>query len=124
MAVYILTYHHLSSGWFYFSMFIFFVGCKCSAMDLQPLQIVINEAIAESLALAKVTVKEAASICGMSEPNFYRAISGERYRSLSLASLMKLPYRFWLHFGPQIMWLVAKKHAQEIAETIGLRRSA
>lgn len=103
---------------------LFLVGWLCAAMDLQPLQQLVNDAVVECLTLAKITMQEAASLCGMSETNFRRALSGEEYRNISLVHLCALPYRFWLHFGPYLMWMVAKKHAREIAETIVVRRSA
>lgn len=120
----LMTVYHFSSGWLWFGAVVFFLCLKGAVMDLQPLQMLVNEAIVDCLSIAHLTMQEAASICGMSEANFYRALSGERYRSLSLAHLLKLPYRFWLHFGPNLMWLVAKKHAQEIADTLSLKRSA
>jgi hypothetical protein len=110
--------------WQYLVAGIGFVLLQCAAMDLDPLQQVINEAIRECLVLEKITDQQAASICGMSENNFRRALSGEPLRSLSLARLFRLPWGFWLRFGPMLMWMVAKKHAQEIADTFSLKRSA
>jgi hypothetical protein len=110
--------------WQYLVAGIGFVLMQCAAQDLEPLQQVVNAAIVECLTLAHIPIKEAASLCGMSEANFRRSLSGEEYRNISLVHLFKLPYRFWLHFGPMLMWMVAKKHAQEIAETFSVKRSA
>ncbi len=117
------TYIHGSMSLGCEVLMVFALLVKClGAMDLEPLQALVNDAIRKCLLLSELTDKEAASLCGMSYVNFNRALSGEKYRSLSLAHLFKLPYRFWLHFGPTLMWMVAKKHAEEIAETLKLRK--
>lgn len=95
-----------------------FICLKASAMNLDHIEAIINDAIVNCLALAQIPVKEAAAIAGMTETHFRKALSGESYRHITLVHLLKLPYKFWLFFGPQIMWLVARKHAIEIAETI------
>lgn len=58
------------------------------------------------------------------EGQFRRALRGEGYRLLALNHLIKLPYAFWLWFGPALMWIVAKKHAAEIADTVAVRLKA
>lgn len=123
------TYIHyspslLSQIWSVIVLVLFLLGWLCAAMDLAPLQAIVNDAIRECLVLAKITDKEAAALTGMSETHFRRALSGEEHRYVSLVHLCKLPYRFWLHFSPLLMWMVAKKHAQEIAETFSAKRSA
>lgn len=126
MTAYIATgtHHGLNSVWQFASLIAIFALFKCAAMDLAPLQRIVNDGIRECLTLARITHQEAATLTGMSETNFYRALSGEESRNLSLVHLFKLPYRFWLHFGPMLMWLVAKKHAQEIRESFQSVRSA
>lgn len=120
----LLTVHHFSLWWHALALVLIAVFLKASVVDLQPLQALLNAAIRECLVLSQITDKEAASLCGMSYQNFNRALSGEAYRSLSLAHLFQLPWRFWLRFGPMLMWMVAKKHAEEIAETFSIKRSA
>lgn len=89
-------------------------------MNLDHIEAIVNDAIINCLSLAHIPVKEAAAVTGMSETNFRKALTGESYRHITLVHLLKLPYKFWLYFGPQVMWLVARKHAIEIAETIAL----
>lgn len=103
---------------------LFLAGWLCAAMDLRPLQQLVNDAVIECLVIAKITMQEAAFLCGMSETNFRRALSGEENRNISLVHLCMLPYRFWGRFGPLLMWMVAKKHMQEIAETFVPRERA
>jgi len=109
---------------FYVLVFVWILGLRLSTMDTSDLQGLVNEMILECLTLAKIPIKEAAALAGMTETAFRNALSGEKYRHISLFHLLQLPYRFWLHFGPMLMWAVAKKHVREIGETVGMRRSA
>lgn len=95
-----------------------------SVVDLKPLQQLVNDAVIECLTVSRIPIKEAAYLNGMSESNFRRMLSGEDYRNISLVHVCALPYRFWLHFGPELMWMVAQKHMQEIGETVTVRRQA
>ena len=105
-------------------IFAWVAALKLSVMDTSDLQHLVNEMILECLTLAKIPIKEAAALAGLTETAFRNALSGEKYRHISLFHLLQLPYRFWLHFGPMLMWAVAKKHVREIGETVGMRRSA
>jgi len=105
-------------------VFVWMGALKLSVMDTSDLQHLVNEMILECLTLAKIPIKEAAALAGLTETAFRNALSGEKYRHISLFHLLQLPYRFWLHFGPALMWAVAKKHANEIAETFSMKRSA
>ncbi len=98
-------------------------GMKCAAMDFVELRETVNHAILDCLERSQIPIKEAAAVAGMTETHFRKALSGEGNRQISIVHLMGLPYRFWLHFSPTLMWMVAKKHAQEIAETFTLRRA-
>lgn len=100
------------------------LGLRCSAMDLESLEVLLGNAVLSALESAKVTVKEAGALMVLDESTLRKAIRGEKSHHWSLNRLMKLPFSFWLHFGPTLLWLVAKRNAQEIAETVGLRRSA
>ncbi len=99
------------------------VGIKATVMDVEPLQQLVNDTIRKCLVLADITDKQAAALCGISETHFRRALSGEPQRYISLVHLFRLPYRFWLHFGPMLMWMVAKQHAEEIAASFSARRA-
>lgn len=97
---------------------------KCAALDLEPLEQVLGDAVLSALESARITVKEAVAIMAIDESQFRKALRGEGYRHISLNHLLKLPFSFWLAFSPTLMYLVAKKNMVEIAETVGLRRNA
>ncbi len=99
-------------------------GIKCASMDLSELRDVLKDAILDSLERAQIPIKEAAACAGMSDSHFRKALAGEGNKHLSIVHLMGLPYKFWLTFGPNLMWLVAKKHAIEIAESFSVARRA
>lgn len=119
-----LIIHGTYSAWFIALLIFFFVGVNCAAMDLTPLDQLLGEAVASALISAGITVKQAVALMAIDETQFRKALKGEGYRNLSLNHLVKLPWAFWLYFGPTLMWLVAKKHATEIAETVTLRERA
>jgi hypothetical protein len=99
-------------------------GMKCAAMDFSELRGMVNDAILDCLERGRIPIKEAADCAGMTETHFRKALSGEGNRQISIVHLMGLPFdRFWLHFGPTLLWLAAKKHAKEIAENFTLRRA-
>ena len=113
-----------SEWWIAAVSIVWVVGMKCAAMDLAELRELVQNAILQCLELAQIPIKEAAVLCGMTDTHFRKALKGEAGRHLGLLHLMGLPYRFWLHFGPQLMWMVAKKHAVEIAESFSFARRA
>ncbi len=92
-------------------------------MDLSHLEAIIGDAIVNCLSHAQIPIKEAAMLMEMNETNFRKALTGEAGRTITLVRLIKLPYRFWLHFGPQIMWLVTRKHMIEIGETFAAMKA-
>jgi len=95
-----------------------------SAMNFDEMNQVFGDAVLSALESARITIKEAVAIMAVDESQFRKALRGEGYRHVSLNHLLKLPFSFWLHFSPTLMYLVAKKNMVEIAETVGLRKSA
>ena len=100
------------------------VGLKCAALDLSDLEKVLGDAVRDALMLARITEENAADMVQMDVSSFRKALRGERHMQLGLARLMRLPFVFWLHFSPTLMYLVAKKNVTEIAESLGVRTSA
>ncbi len=105
-------------------MVTWFCGLKCAAMDLSQLEQVLGDAVLTSLDAARITVKEAASLMAIDESQLRKGLRGEKSYHLSLNRLVRLPFAFWLHFSPALTYLVARKNVVEIAETLGLRKSA
>jgi hypothetical protein len=77
-----------------------------------------------ALQQARITTKEAAALMKIDESQLRHGMRGEKGYHLSLNRLMRLPFAFWLHFSPAIIYLVAKKNVSDIAEDLGLRKSA
>jgi hypothetical protein len=120
----VLIHGSMSEFWMAVALTVWIVAMKCAAMDVSDLRQLVQTAILQCLELAQIPIKEAASLAGMTDTHFRKALSGDGGRHLGLLHLLNLPYRFWLHFGPQLMWMVAKKHAAEIAESFSFARRA
>jgi hypothetical protein len=105
---------------------LYFVGAcfalKLSAMTTDDLEKDLGQAVLDSLDRAQITVKEAAAIMHLDESNFRKQLRGEPSNHISLTRLLRLPYRFWLWLSPSLIYLVAKRNAEEIAVSIGLRQ--
>ncbi len=97
---------------------------KAASMDFTELEKIAGQAVRETLMLAGITEENAADLMHMDVSALRKCLRGEGKLQLGVARLMRLPFGFWLHFSPVLMYLVAKKHAQEIAESLGLRKSA
>jgi len=95
---------------------------KLSAVSTDELEKDLGQAVLDSLDRAQITVKEAAAIMHLDESNFRKQLRGEPSHHISLTRLLRLPYRFWLWLSPSLIYLVAKRNAEEIAVSIGMRR--
>ena len=95
---------------------------RCAAMTTDDLEKDLGQAVLDSLDRAQITVKEAAAIMRLDESNFRKQLRGEPSNHISLTRLLRLPYRFWLWLSPSLIYLVAKRNAEEIAVSIGMRQ--
>jgi len=101
-------------------LILFFIALRCSAMDLSHLEAVLGEAVRDSLRSARITEDVAAELMLMDVAAFRRCLRGESRLQLGVARLMRLPFVFWLHFSPTLMYLVAKQNITQIADDFGL----
>lgn len=99
-------------------------GVRIAAASGEALDKLLGAATLLCFELSRITVKEAAPIMGMDESHLRQALRGEAAHHLSLNRLVRLPFAFWLHFGPALIYLVAKQNVQAIAEDLKLRKSA
>lgn len=88
------------------------------------LEQIMCEAVIRSLEAARLTIKEAASLMKIDESQLRHGLRGEKGYHLSLNRLVRLPFAFWMHFSPELVYLTAKRNALNIAEDLGLKRSA
>jgi len=95
---------------------------KLSASSTDDLEKALGQAVLDSLDRAHITVKEAAAIMHLDESNFRKQLRGEPSNHISLTRLLRLPYRFWLWLSPSLIYLVAKRNAEEIAVSMGMRQ--
>ncbi len=120
-AVLLASPVHGSSSLAAFSLVIFLLILRCSAMDLSSLEAVIGQAVRESLLLAGITEEQAADLMQMDLSALRKCLRGEGRLQLGVARLLRLPFGFWLRFSPSLMYLVAKQHASQIADDLGIK---
>lgn len=98
---------------------------RLSTVDTSELEMLLAQSVVNALHAAQLTQKEAAAAMRIDIKQLGRQLRGEPMQHLSLTKLIRLPFVFWLHFGPTLMWLVAKKRYDEIAaEVEQLKRRA
>jgi hypothetical protein len=98
------------------------VALRCAAVSTDDLERDLGQAVLDALDRAQITVKEAAAIMRLDESNLRKQLRGEPSNHISLTRLLRLPYRFWLWLSPSLIYLVAKRNAEEIAVSIGMRQ--
>lgn len=99
-------------------------GLRMSAQSSDDLEVTLGAAVSLSFAHARLTTKEAAALMRIDESQLRHCLRGDKGYHLSLNRLLRLPFGFWLHFGPALIYLVAKKNMTEIAEDLGFKRPA
>lgn len=108
----------------FFFMVVWVLLVQLTAASTDELEKILAAAVLESLERARITTKEAAALMKLDESNLRKQLRGEPANHISLTRLIRLPWSFWLWFSPSLAYLVAKKNTMEIAETLGLRKSA
>lgn len=86
--------------------------------DLERLAL---NALLESMAIARISGKEAAILLGMSEGQWSEVCQGKRHLP-SINRLLNLPWPFWSAFLPSLAYLLTKKKVRELV--LDERRSA
>lgn len=97
---------------------------RFAAATTSDLEKLLGLAVLDALDATKLTVKEA---CGLMRTDYYhfmQALKGEPGRHISLTCLVRLPFTFWMAFLPILTYLIAKQNITDIAESLGVRRSA
>lgn len=84
----------------------------------------LGQAVADALHLARLTVKEAASLMATDESQLRKQLRGEPSHHVSLTRLCRLPMPFWLAFIPALTSLVMRRHLTELVGDAQSRRSA
>ena len=84
----------------------------------------LGAAVLEGLDHAKLTVKEAACLMHWDESNLRKSLRGEPGHHMNLTRLLRLPVSFWMWFLPTLTYLVMRQNVTQVAEDLGLRRSA
>jgi len=93
------------------------IGLRATCVQTSDeIEAVLGEAVGLALQQARVTTKEAATLMRIDESQLRHSLRGSKGYHFSLNRLVRLPFAFWLHFGPALIYLVAKKNIQEIAD--------
>lgn len=106
------------------ALFVWVLAMKCAAMDVDPLQALVAEAFVKAMQRAEITPKAAALTIRVDEPTFRKMLSGSAYRHLNFIHAIKLGPIFMAFFSASLMWLTVRQHAQEIMETVNVRKGA
>jgi hypothetical protein len=78
----------------------------------------LGQAVRDGLHAARIPIKEAIAHMGIAESQFNAQLQGKPGAHLSLLRLARLPWPFWMTFGPSLMWLLAKRNIDQITESV------
>lgn len=93
---------------------LFVLTCRLTASVADPdLERLALHALIESLAVARISGKEAAILLGMSEGQWTEVCQGKRHLP-SINRLLNLPWPFWQAFLPSLAYLLTKKKVREL----------
>jgi hypothetical protein len=106
------------------ALIVWVLAMKCAAMDLTEMDRLLGSAVLAAMRSANLTIAQAVEIMKIDHSQFCKALRGEGYRLLSLNHLIKLGPTFMVHLTGELMWLTAKQRAQEIVETVSVKRGA
>lgn len=106
------------------SFVIVFFLLHLSAQQTDDLERLLGEAVRDALRFARITEEQAADMMRMNDSHLRKALRGEPSHHISLTRLVRLPYVFWLYFSPTLIYLVARRNTEQIAEDLGVRRPA
>lgn len=89
-----------------------------AAADLSELEQFLAGAVRDALNAAHVDLKVAAGCMGITDSQLAKQLRGEPGHFISLTRLIRVPFAFWLFFGPSLIALVYRKRMQEMAEVL------
>lgn len=112
---------HISGEWSWLQVIVMFAAglvMRCSAMDTTELERLMVDAILLALNGAHIAHKQAADHMGIDPEQLRRQLHLEPKQYVALSRLLRLPFAFWLHFGPSLIQIVYRKRMAEFAESI------
>jgi len=89
-----------------------------TAAQLDEAEQLLAFGIRDALGAAHIEIKQAAACMRMDESQLRRQLRGEPSQHVSLTRLIRLPFSFWLFFGPALIQIVYRKRMQEMAEVL------
>lgn len=84
----------------------------------------VGQAVIDALNAAHITVDHACDVMKLARSQFSAQVNGRPGAHLSVVRLLKLPWEFWLQFGPRLLYLAAQRSARQIGESFGFGRAA
>jgi hypothetical protein len=115
---------HGSSVWGNVAILIFLFLLRASAADLSTLEAELRAAVATTIWITHLEMKQAAAVMGIDTSTLGKQLQGVDGYPISLTRLFRLPLTFWLAFTPVLISLVLRKHLAEVGEELTLTRRA
>lgn len=103
---------------FMLAVAIWLVLSQLSVVDTDEIELLLAEAVRDSLRMARITEDDAAGKMRMDVSLLRRQLRGEPNNHISLTRLIRLSYEFWLWFGPVLMFLVSKRRFDQIGDEL------
>lgn len=97
---------------------------KAMATDLRQLEILLGATVRDCLRRANITEEQAAAIMEIDLSQFRKCLRGEGRLQLGIARLLRLGMVFMSYLAPMLLYHAARLHAEQMAEDLGLRKSA
>lgn len=104
---------------------LFYAGILATVASTPDLEAMLRDAITDALHGAHLSIQETAYAQGICERLWRQQLAGESHRHISLTKLIKLPFSFWLFFGPSLMAVIYRKRLMEFAQSVNdMKRGA
>ena len=95
-----------------------------TSADTQELEQFLAFAVRDALNAAHIPIKVAALCMGITESQLAKQLRGEPSHHVSLTRLIRLPFGFWLFFGPALIQIIYRKRMEEMKTLSEVKRGA
>lgn len=98
---------------------------RLATLETIDLEAMLRQGILDAMHAAHLSVQETAFAQRICERQWRKQLAGEDQHQISLTRLIRMPFTFWLSFGPALMALIYRKRLQEFAQIANdLKRGA
>lgn len=106
----------IGSSWQVLVLFIMFALVACTVASTDEIEKMLCQAVTDAMHAAHLSVKEVAAYMRLDEAQLRHQLRGSPSNHLSLTRLIRLPFSFWLFFGPALIAIVYRKRLEEFAQ--------